>query len=183
MIYALLALVMGATAIALLYCFWQQPQSSPAKKLGVSFAWLLIVLTIPFYSVVHGVIFGVCYAAIALSLQVWLWLWWRREVRPSKPEPSLDRQPLALAAGWRALPRQLLLVIMVLPLSGVAALQLTTLLTDNLPWQKVNIIALGVYLMPVLWALFAFWSTAASRRWQPLSALLLICALGTWHIY
>src|SRR5690554_7916620 len=102
MIYALLAFMLGAAAIALLYYFWQQPQSSLAKTLGVTFAWLLIALTIPFYSVVHGVIFGVCYAAIALSLQVWLWLWWRREVRPSKSEPSLDRQSLALAAGWRS---------------------------------------------------------------------------------
>lgn len=183
MVFSLLALLSSALAIAILYCGWQR-KITHFHGAAICGAWLLVALAIYLWSVAHGPEFGVCYALITLALQSWALIAITRDTRTRAVRiPPLAPQPLAVINGLRAIPKQVLVLVTAVPLAGVCAMLFTVVTTSLLPWQKVNIVALGIYTMPVVWGAAAYWACADSKLWRPAITFITIGAIAALIIY
>lgn len=178
--FSLFAFLLSLASLALLYFCWRQSASRP---LLVLLAWLMMAAAVPLWVLGNGVIFGVCFAFVAIPLQAWAVI-----VLINRPQAKKDlATQVSTCINWRRglklLPAQIGLLVVSVPLAGLAAMQLTTIVTGWLPWSRVDLMALGIYTMPLVWGAFSFWALADSRWWRPAIALLLICAISSWGIY
>lgn len=183
MVLSLLAFISSAFGIAILYSAWQRKIRN-YHGVALCGAWLLVVLSIYLWSVAHGAEFGVCYAFITIALQSWALIVLTRDKRVKESRtPQLPQQPLALINGLQAIPKQALVLITAVPLAGVSSMLFTVVTTSLLPWQSVNIVALGIYTMPVIWGLAAYWACADSKLWRPALTFATIGAVAALIIY
>ncbi|WP_133539359.1 hypothetical protein [Idiomarina aquatica] len=179
-VFSLLAITLAAASVTLLYYCWRQSRSHPLLTL---LGWILLAASVPLWAISHGIIFAVCFALLALSPLAWLLVVLNRQNKPLKAAPGRPRLPLNFGAAAKALPKHLVLALATIPLAGLTAMQSTTLVTGLLPWARVDLMALGIYIMPVVWAGFSFWVLADSRWWRPILVMVAIVALCSWGIY
>lgn len=183
MVLSLLAFLCSAVGITILYRAWQRKIRN-YHGVALCGAWLLVALSIYLWSVAHGPEFGVCYAFITLALQSWALIALTRDKRVKENRtPQLPQQPLALTNGLQAIPKQALVLVTAVPLAGASAMLFTVVTTSLLPWQSVNIVALGIYTMPVIWGLAAYWACADSKLWRPALTFAIISAVAALIIY
>lgn len=184
MVLSLLGFLSSALGIAILYLGWQRKIRHFHGAILCA-AWLLVALSIYLWSLAHGAEFGVCYAFITLALQSWGLIATTRDKRlKTSRKIQLPLQPLALSKqGLQALPKHLWILISAVPLAGVSAMLLTVVSTALLPWQKVNMVALGIYTMPLVWGAAAYWACADSKPWRPAITFVLVGALAALIIY
>lgn len=183
MLLSVLGFLSSALGVYILHRAWTR-QIAKFRGAAICGAWLFVGFAIYLWSLAHGAEFGVCYALIALALQSWTLITFTRDKRrKSIREPNLKTRPLALTNGFRALPAQALLFISAVPLAGVSAMLFTVVTTMLLPWDKVNLIALGIYAMPVVWGAAAYWAIADSNRWRPALTFILVSVIATLIIY
>lgn len=178
--FSLFAFLLSFASLALLYLCWRE---STVRPLLTLLAWLMMVASVPLWMIGSGVIFGVCLALIAISLQAWTLILVMHRPQTRKQWPTQPSAALHWRRGLRLLPAQTGLLLVSVPLAGLAAMQLTTIVTGWLPWHRVDLMALGIYTMPLVWGALSVWALADSRWWRPVVALVLICAVCSWGIY
>lgn len=178
--FSLLAIIFAAASVTLLYYCWRQPHSNP---LLTACAWLLLAASVPIWAISHGIIFAVCFALLFLSPLAWLVVVFNQQQKPARVAPEKPRQAVAFGAAVKALPKHAVLALAAIPLAGVTAMQATTVLTGMLPWGRVDLMALGIYTMPVVWGSLSFWVLADSRWWRPVLAMIGISTVCSWGIY
>lgn len=183
MLLSVLGLLSSAVGVFILHRAWQR-QIPKFRGAAISGAWLLVALSIYLWSLPHGAEFGVCYALITLALQSWGLIAFTRDSRRRRHrEPAFKTKPLAMASGVRALPMQALLFVSAVPLAGLSAMLFTVVTTMLLPWDRVNLMALGIYAMPVVWGAAAYWAIADSKRWRPAATFILVSVIAALIIY
>jgi hypothetical protein len=183
MVLSVLGFLSSAVGVLILHRAWQR-QIPKFRGAAISGAWLFVALAIYLWSLAHGAEFGVCFALIALALQSWSLITFTRDSRRRhNGEPAFKPKPLALASGIRALPMQSLLFVSAVPLAGLSAMLFTVVTTMLLPWDKVNLMALGIYAMPVVWGAAAYWAIADSKRWRPALTFILVSVIAALIIY
>lgn len=176
---SLVAFFIGLASLILLYYCWRKAKPVPYL---VTLSWLLALLSVVLWVLSHNLIFGVCFALIALSLQAWFLIALNSEKRAPKNEKRLPRTSIHWD-GLKALPKHLGRAVSVVPLSGVSAMQLTTVTTGWLPWHSVNLMALGIYIMPLAWGALAYWSVTDTLWWRPVAANVAVIGVCSWAIY
>lgn len=179
-VFSLVAFLLSLASLALLYYCWRQ---SAAQPLFTVLAWLMMAATFALWIQGNGVIFGVCFALIVLSIQAWALIVFLHRPRAKKNIPTRARVAIDWQAAVKLLPAQMGFFIASVPLAGLAAMQLTTVATGWLSWSRVDLMALGIYTMPVVWGGLSFWVLADTRWWRPCIALVLICVVCSWGIY
>lgn len=183
MLFSVLGFLSSALGIYLLYRAWQG-QIHKFRGAAICGAWLFVALSIYLWSQAHGAEFGVCYSLIVVALQSWgLISFTRDKRRKGGNQPYFAAQSLAIGSAARALPVQALLFISAVPLAGLCAMLFTVVSTMLLPWDKVNLMALGIYTMPVVWGGAAYWALADSKRWRPALTFVLVSVVAALIIY
>ena len=183
MLISFAAFAASLVGLAGLFFCWQQKQAVAAKRLLLGLSWLAIVFSLYLWSLPFGGEIGICYALMVLSLQAWALIWITEKntsSRQSKTQAGKITLPVKLnwPAGIKAIPKSGLLLFACIPLAGFASLQLLVVLTVQLPIAKVDSMALGAYLMPVVWGCAAYWVCADKKMMRPVLVLLVISALS-----
>jgi len=183
MFLILIAFVLTFIGVSILHRCWRQRQLArrSLQQLG---GWILLVTAMAAWIAAQGPEFGVCFALINVTIMAWLLIAWhnRHPVAPTHEIPK-PIQSLHWAKALRALPYQIMLTASVILLSGASAMFSTVVITQLLPWQNVNLIALGIYVMPIVWGVFAFYLCFSTRVWRPIAVITLIGAISAMLIY
>ena len=191
MLITAVAFLLSMTGVIWLYAIWRRRAFTLGtfRGLQVIAAWFLIAVAGWCWIHAYGAEFGVSYTLIVLALQAWLVItltYKRKRLSQSaanQTQPPQRHTSLAFAYGARALPKQLLIALVAIPLAGLAAMLVTVVSTMLLPWENVNLIALGIYTMPIVWGAAAYWACADSKLWRPAISLILISLLTGGLIY
>tara|TARA_R110002012_G_scaffold273686_1_gene459754 strand:+ start:2209 stop:2766 length:558 start_codon:yes stop_codon:yes gene_type:complete len=183
MLYSIAAFVGSALAIGLFYRAWQSNQLA-FKRVAklVALGFMLVSLNLWVHE--YGPELGVCYAVVAFSLQAWSWIFLARQ-RIDKDIKRIDF-PFVKGLGMPGRVESVNAIIKILAcvfLSAVCAMLVTVVWTTALSIGKVNLIALGIYSMPVLWGAAAYWLCADSKLWRPVLVLSGLSVLSYISIY
>lgn len=175
------AFALSLLGLSLLFVSWRS--ISTMKGWFILLAWLTIIAAAYTWTLPGSVEFGICYAMIAISLQAWsLVVFGQSGAQPEK-RLVVPVKPIEWPAVFRSIPRQFVTFCIAVPLAGLAAVQSTVVATLWLPWNTVNVMALGIYLMPVVWGVYAYWACMARARWLPALVLSLVVAGCSFLIY
>lgn len=166
--------------IAGLFYSWRarQPKPRGLRTLG----WALLLASIALWVLAQPVEFGVTFALLVPALLAWSLILLQAKRRLPGPDTELEqrgfRWPSAAALG-----RQLLVLLISVPLAAVASTLVSIAVTDWLPWQKVNSLVLGVLFAPVLWGAASYWACADSKRWRPALGLMVAGLLAATYLF
>lgn len=207
MIWSVLAVLASASGLGILYMNWRRRMPRSRLITWVP-AWALIFVSAPLWSFAHGLEFGVCYAVIALALLAWGLIGVSAATGAAGAAgagsskggnnganksagglackssnvvasmAALPVQSLNLRAGVQALPHQLWVFLVAVPLAGFTAIKVTVALTILLPWHAVDLMAFGIYAMPMVWGLAAFWACMDSKIWRPALCFVVMSAVA-----
>ena len=178
----LIAPLVAGIGIGLLLAGWQGrlPRFQQSYKPA---GWACIAATPWLWHLTYGWRFAIAFAVLTVMSVALLIIYSQREVRPSAAIKRQGRQPVKLKLAASGAVRQLWRAGIALPLAGCTSMLVTVAVTRYLPWSSVNIIALGVYTMPLVWGALAYWSLADTRAWRPPAGLLALSALAYLLLY
>lgn len=178
---AIAAFITSFAGLVFLLLSWQN-KTDRAQNQVVAFAWFIIAISIYLWTIAYGSEFGVCYGFISIALQAWILVLYQHKTngKPNKTRAfkAMVKTQVNWTAGLKSLPKVSLILLAVIPLSGFASMQVLAGLTALLPGEKVNSMALGVYLLPVLWGIFAYWVCAAQNLARPVISLVTISVIS-----
>lgn len=175
-----LAALTSLAGVGSLLASWRLRAPKPAglKPLG----WALLVGALGLWLLAQPAEFAVVFALVVPALWAWLLIGWRA----SKHSLSRDTKLEQRGFEWPALSvlcRQLLKLLVCLPLAGLATALVSFTLTHWLPWEPVNQLVTGVLLMPVLWGAASYWSLADPRLWRPALTFTLLGAAAAAALF
>lgn len=178
----LIAPLVAGIGIGLLLLGWQG--RLPRLQVGYKpVGWACIAATPWLWHLSYGWRFAIAFAVLTVMSVALLIIYLQREVRPNAAIKGQRRQPVKLKQAVAGGVRQLWRAGIALPLAGSTSMLATVAATRYLPWSNVNIIALGVYTMPLVWGALAYWSLADTRSWRPPAGLLALSVLAYLLLY
>ncbi|GEM_PF-1236261 len=181
LLIAIIAFIISFAGLIVLLLSWQN-KSDQAKQTMIAFAWFVIGISIYLWTLASGPEFGLCYGFISVAFQAWVLVLYQQKTN-SKPlklraAKVLVKSQINWAAGLKSLPRVGLILVAIIPLAGFASMQVLAGVTALLPGEKVNRMALGVYLLPILWGLFVYWVCGAQKLARPVISLAIISVIS-----
>ncbi|WP_416307788.1 hypothetical protein [Neptunicella sp. SCSIO 80796] len=178
MFFSVVGVLFTLAGIACLYKSWNSKIKSSAQ---VWTGWGSLTISAWCWIQSSGAEFGLSYALISLSVVALILIGWKAEIAVS---PKVAIQPEhVIVYRPAAIPRNLLLFLLTVPVAGMAAMMITMLLNSLLPLSRVNMMVLSVYLMPVVWGLAAYWVCADDKLARPALGLSVMGGLSALFIY
>ncbi|AXR07408.1 hypothetical protein [Salinimonas sediminis] len=176
MVGILAALLLTSVGLGILLAGWRG-RLRRVQQWYKPVGWACIALSPWLWHTAYGWRFALAYWVLTVICCALLMTYLQRDIRPAinlKPRPrvAVPAAPIVRATG-----KHLLSAIVVLPLAGMVSMLSTVAVTRHLPWASVNIIALGVYLMPLWWGALAYWAMADTKRWRPPACLAMLGAV------
>tara|TARA_R110001599_G_scaffold353826_1_gene599283 strand:- start:56851 stop:57390 length:540 start_codon:yes stop_codon:yes gene_type:complete len=178
-VFSIIALLLITTGVIGLYFSWRRP--GPGKHWVVAVSWLLIALSVGFWSRAWGLEFGIVYSCLALSLCGGLVLLLNYEVRERKQVRPVETQLVVI--NPRSWGRHITLLVTVLPVAGAVAVMGSVLFASWLPWQTVNAMVFAGFMVPVVWGLAAYWACADPMPARPACVLLTVALPLALYLY
>lgn len=175
-----LATATGFAGVLGLFHSWRMPNPKPThwRRLG----WILLMLSLIFWLWAQPVEFAVCFALTVPALLVWLWITYASADRKPARDTKLEQRGF-IWPRLTTLGRQLLKLLLSVPLAGLASALFSVAATNLLPWETVNRLVTGVLLMPVFWGLASYWVLADTRLWRPVLTLILIGTVSAAYLF
>lgn len=172
------AIAAAGLGVGLLYGGWRR------KAAGVpvlSLAWLLVALSIAFWTRASGPELGPVIALMLLPMIAWCFVASNRHVRRN---PGRLQEPAAvILPGFRAATRHAAIFLASVPLAASAGTLMTLAVSSWLPWNETDRLAFALLIAPVAWGLFAFWATSDPRLSRPVLGLLAGGSLGAAWLF
>tara|TARA_R110001592_G_scaffold363396_2_gene687699 strand:+ start:120351 stop:120890 length:540 start_codon:yes stop_codon:yes gene_type:complete len=178
-VFSIIALLLISAGVTGLYFSWRR--TGPGKHWVVAGSWLLIALSLGFWSRAWGLEFGIVYSCLALSLCGGLVLLLNYEVRERKQVRPVETQLVVI--NPRSWGRHIMLLVTVLPVAGAVAVMGSVLMASWLPWQTVNAMVFAVFMIPVVWGLAAYWVCADPMPARPACTLLSVALPLALYLY
>lgn len=174
MIAGLIAFAVSVTAAGLVWHSWRKRKQAWAAVSG----WLLAFASAIPWSRALGPEIGVTYAVIVFICLVWAEVIY--SMAPSDPVVDSDQRPYRKVRwpGTQDYFRHGMLFLLSVPVSGLVALVLSTVLVLYLPWSMPLRFAVAIFVYPILWGALAAWICAQDKVARPalVSAGLLVFA-------
>ena len=178
MIDSAVAFALGIAGVGCLYGSWRDLLSASLRPAWVG--WLLLVAAGYFAVRASGAEFGSTFIFLAPALVAWLLVAANTELREAKARKrkNAERAEPTAAVGGRTLTRHLLLFVITVPLSAVAATLFSVALARTLPWSDLSEMAFALTIMPFAWGCAAYWAVADSKLARPALSILALGLLG-----
>jgi hypothetical protein len=189
-LWTIMALVMTAIGLTLLYTSWRNHWRRGHHRVAVLGGWLLLaVIAMSCWVRATGLEFGLPLGLMAPTCMALLLLTceWRRSGAARVGDRNLPRKdlhappatapirartaPSAGAVDDGALLRWLGhfgRFILVVPLSALSAVLICAALSLILPFGSINNMLAVVFAVPVLWSVIAYWMLTDPRRLRPI---------------
>ncbi|MBC3765585.1 hypothetical protein [Neptunicella marina] len=166
----LLATLLSLATVSGFYLSWKQ-QASRALWLSIG----LLVVSCIGWSYAAGWEYGLVYALCIPSMLVWLFIWQQRKslgVNKAIPHSPAAKVSAKLAASHMG---RLLVVLII---QALISLLLTLVFCYLLPLEDVNRMALGIVLLPLVWALLSYQLLQSRFYWRSLSIQMVVGLLS-----
>jgi hypothetical protein len=179
MVYASMAVFLGAGGVALLYASWRTLLRR--KRLAVMAGWSLIAVSFWCWNRSVGAEFGAVIAAMQLSIVAWFFVLGNRHIRRSI---GRTQEPVGLnLPRFRSILHHSGRFLVAVPLAASAATMLVLAAAAVLPWADVNRLAFAVLAIPAIWGVLAYWACLETRLLRPALGLVVGGALGAVVLY
>lgn len=153
------------------------------QRQSLSFAlagWLGIFASIVLWIVSQGIEFGLVYGLCVPSIYVWYYI-----AKESKQTP--ERTIVKPQTLWRFRPRAVLsntaLVLFVLPCLLIISSLVTINIVYYLPVPETSQMAIGVLLIPFMWAFIACWLFMANNKLWPVAISALMALISALQLF
>jgi hypothetical protein len=178
MISTIAAYALGIAGVGCLFGSWKD--RLPAQLRPALLGWLLLIGSGCFAVQAGGAEFGTTLIFTAPALVAWLLVAINLELRQAKVRKRklADKVEPIETDGSRTLSRHILLFVITVPLSAVAATFFSVALARALPFSYVSHIAFAILLMPFLWGCAAYWALADSKLARPVTTIVVLGLIG-----
>lgn len=185
MVFTVAGILLASIATVCLYRGWRvkNAQHDTKATLFTLAGWLLMPASVYAFSIASGVRFAVAFTTIAVCLSAWILIAKTRAQRQRIRERVKQRQALNWRAAVKGVAPQLTTAIALIPVCGTLAAFVTVGITQLLPFERVNNIALGIFTMPLVWAGLALWYMAEPNRIRLYLCGSLLAACSVFSVY
>lgn len=178
MLSPLAAVALGVAGVGCLYGSWKEHLS--ARLHPTLIGWLLLMTAGYFAVRATGAEFGTVWICFAPALVAWILVAINSEVREAKvrKRKNVERAEPTAIVDSRSWPQHLLLFLITVPLSALAAVFISVAISRVLPWHEITN-AVSVFIMvPILWGCAAYWAVADSKLLRPAASIVVIGLIG-----
>lgn len=171
----IIAITIGATGSYLIYRGWKK------RSLIAILGWGSLIASLPIWMVAEGAEFGIVYGLSLPAIYAWLGIvsehkWQKPKNLPLKLKGSEPIRGKKIIVNF-------LHVLYLFPLLMMTSIATTLFFITSLPFNETNQLALGIFVLPLLWAGLAFWYLAAKDKRIAVIATIVCCIVSNLYLY